>query len=380
MPNDEHSHFTGSVTIDGELQKDTNTIELHAKDLHIVRAVVGDQEVTTSYEEKTDTLTLTAPESISKGKITLDIEYSSDITSKLHGIYPSTFKNSKGEDETMLATQLESHHAREVLPCIDEPAAKATFNLTLRVNKGHVGLSNTPIASEKVQDDGSKLIRYEKTPKMSIYLLAFVSGDLVASRAKTKRGVDVAVWSTHDKADQTSFALEVAKDCLDFYEAYFKIDYPLAKCDLIALPDFVTGAMENWGCITFRETAMLVDESTSQSGKQWVAEVVAHELAHQWFGNLVTMQWWTDLWLNEGFASWIGVLAVDQLFPEWNMWTDFILSDTFRGQSLDSLESSHPVEVNITDPDEIRSIFDAISYSKGAAVIHMLHALSLIHI
>src|SRR6185369_11319931 len=205
-------------------------------------------------------------------------------------------------------------------------------------------------------------------------LLAFVYGEMDYLEAKTKQGVIVRTYATPDNVEITSFALETAVKVLDFFNDYFGIDYPLAKCDLIALPDFASGAMENWGCITFREHALLVDPNhTSLGSKQYVALVVAHELAHQWFGNLVTMRWWSDLWLNEGFASWIEYLAVDHLFPEWQMWTQFVVDEQQQALKMDALEHTHPIEVPVYHPDEIRTIFDAISYSKGASVIHMLH-------
>jgi puromycin-sensitive aminopeptidase len=192
--------------------------------------------------------------------------------------------------------------------------------------------------------------------------------------AKTKRGVTVRTYATPDNVNHTKFALDTAVKVLDYYEEYFGIEYPLAKCDMIALPDFASGAMENWGCITYREVCMLDDpKNTSLSNRQLVALVVAHELAHQWFGNLVTMKWWTDLWLNEGFASWIEYLAIDHLFPEWNLWEQFLVSERERGLKLDALESTHPIEVPVHHPDEIRTIFDSISYSKGASIINMLH-------
>ncbi len=209
---------------------------------------------------------------------------------------------------------------------------------------------------------------------MSTYLVAFAYGDIDYLEAKTKSGTLVRTYATPDKVKQTKFALDVAVKCLDFYEDYFAIPYPLAKQDMIALPDFASGAMENWGLITYREQTLLVDpKSTSIGTKQYVAMVVAHELAHQWFGNLVTMRWWTDLWLNEGFASWIEFLAVDKLFPDWEMWTQFASNDQQAAFRLDALDNTHPIEVPINHPDEIRAIFDTISYSKGASVIHMLY-------
>ena len=208
---------------------------------------------------------------------------------------------------------------------------------------------------------------------MSTYLLAFVVGELDAIETQTTNGVTVRVYTPIGKEEQGRFALDVAARTLSFFEEYFAIAYPLPKMDLIAIPDFAAGAMENWGAVTYRETAILVDpEHSSAATRQRVAIVIAHELAHQWFGNLVTMEWWTHLWLNEGFASWIEYLAVDHLFPEWEIWTQFVFSDFGRALSLDSLRHSHPIEVEVRHPSEISEIFDAISYSKGASVIRML--------
>ena len=191
---------------------------------------------------------------------------------------------------------------------------------------------------------------------------------------RSYEGVVVRVYTIPGKKDQGAFALDVAAKTLSFYKDYFGIAYPLPKLDMIAVPDFAAGAMENWGAVTYRETAVLVDDNNSSlATKQWTAMVVAHELAHQWFGNLVTMGWWTDLWLNEGFASWVEYLAVDYLFPEWNMWTQFVTDDYAHARDLDALDNTHPIEVEVHHPREIDEIFDAISYQKGASVIRMLH-------
>jgi puromycin-sensitive aminopeptidase len=209
---------------------------------------------------------------------------------------------------------------------------------------------------------------------MSTYLLAFVFGKLDFKEQKTNDGVVVRTYSTPGNLKYTKFCLDTAVKCLEFYNDYFNIDYPLEKCDFVALPDFAAGAMENWGLITCREQAMLVDsKNTSLYIKQHVALVIAHELAHQWFGNLVTMKWWSDLWLNEGFASWIEHLALDKLFPQWQAWTQFAIDDSAPAFRLDALANSHPVKAIINNPDEIRSIFDSISYSKGSSLINMLH-------
>lgn len=219
-----------------------------------------------------------------------------------------------------------------------------------------------------------KVVKYATTPIMSTYLLAFVVGDFEYVEARSADGVLVRVYAPIGKKEQGKFALDVAVKTLPFYKSYFNIPYPLPKIDLIAIADFAAGAMENWGLVTYRETALLIDPvNSSSSNKQWVAIVVGHELAHQWFGNLVTMEWWTHLWLNEGFASWIEYLCVDHCFPEWDIWTQFVVMDLARALELDSLNNSHPIEVPVGHPAEVDEIFDAISYQKGASVIAMLH-------
>ena len=366
--------FRGTVSITGIPANQSASISLHSKDLKIEAAQVNGQDVSWQVDDDNDELLLTLATPLNDSQeCQVYIKYSGNITETMHGIYPSTFKN-ESETKTIIGTQFESHHAREAFPCIDEPAAKATFNFELTCDKDHSVISNTPISSKKASND-KQTVAFETTPVMSTYLLAFVHGELETLEAKTKHGVRINTWATKDNIRHTSFALDVAVKTLDFYTDYFGIPYPLEKCDLIALPDFSSGAMENWGCITFREAALIVDpKHTPLSYKQWVALVVAHELAHQWFGNLVTMEWWTDLWLNEGFASWVEYLAVDALFPEWDMWTQFVTDDYLRAQRLDSLQNSHPIEIDIANPDEIRTIFDSITYSKGASVIRMLHA------
>lgn len=363
--------FEGRVRIEGELPKETDHVLLHGKDLRVTSAKSGTSELQVDYTPEEDVIRLSADKPM-KGDVTLELKFTGQINQQLHGIYPSRFMVD-GQEHVAFATQFESHHAREAFPCIDEPDAKATFQLTLTSDESDAFISNT---NEMKRDtkNGRTTVTFDKTPKMSSYLLAFVAGNLESESTKNQAGKTVTVWTAPGKVKQARFALDVGAQTLDYFEEYFDIEYPLDKCDLIAIPDFVTGAMENWGCVLFRETAMLVDENTSQTGKQWVAEVVAHELAHQWFGNLVTMEWWTDLWLNEGFATWVANLAVDHLFPEWGVWTDFVIGETFRGQDLDALTNSHPVQVDIKDPDEIRAIFDAISYNKGGALLDMLQA------
>lgn len=374
--------FRGSVSISGKkVGRPAKRLTFHQKDLKIIQASItkhdkhGDTpiEVTRLNTHKTyDELRLHADTLVYPGQYTIYIDFEGKITDNLQGLYPSRF-NFEGMDDVILGTQFESHYAREVFPCIDEPEAKATFDVTVIGQKDDVLLGNTPVKIEKITGN-SKAATFEQTPIMSTYLLAFVAGNVKYKEATTKDGVLVRVYATPDKIDEVDFSLDVAVRTLEFYNEYFAIPYPLPKLDMIALPDFSMGAMENWGLVTYREQCILVDpKNTSLPNKQYAAMVVAHELAHQWFGNLVTMRWWNDLWLNEGFASWIEYLAVDHMFPEWQMWTQFISDEQQAALRLDALDNTHPIEVPIPHPDEIRTIFDTISYAKGSSVIHMLH-------
>ncbi len=381
--NKKEQTFTGVVEIHGKkIGRPTKRLTFHQKDLRINSAKIikhdkkhGVIEIPITrivQHAGYDEVRLHSNELLYPGEYHVEISFSGTITTQMNGVYPCNFTHNKKKKQ-LLATQFESHHAREVFPCIDEPVAKATFQLTTKTEPGETVLSNTAI-EEQQQVDGKLITKFEKTPIMSTYLLAFATGELGHKETKTTTGVAVRAYATPDNVKFVDFALEVAKSCLEFYDEYFGIPYPLEKCDMIALPDFASGAMENWGLITYREQTLLVDpEHTTMTTKQYVAMVVAHELAHQWFGNLVTMKWWTDLWLNEGFASWIEYLAVDNLFPDWQMWTQFVATEQQQAMRLDSLIETHPVEVPIKHPDEIRTIFDAISYSKGASLIHMLH-------
>ncbi len=362
--------FTGKVVVNGEKIAESKSVSVHSKDLEIVSAKVNGHPASTASHSQEE-LELITKAKIAAGECQLELEFSGLITETMHGIYQAPYIQS-GEVKLIVATQFESHHAREAFPCIDEPMAKATFNLSLTYPTGQVALSNMPVKESSAKAK-STTISFETTPIMSTYLLAFTVGDLKSISTKTERGVEVNVWSTPDNAGYLDFALETSKQGLEFFEEYFAIDYPLPKCDMVAIPSFSSGAMENWGLITYRESALFVDPKNTKLGtKQRIAETIIHELAHQWFGNLVTMKWWSDLWLNEGFASWAANFAVDKLFPEWNYWAQFISADYSLVQSADALPSSRPIEAEINDPDEIRSIFDEISYSKGPVVVRML--------
>ncbi len=369
--------FEGLETITLSLLKSTRTLTLHSKELEIETASISIAREkifakNISYDTKAETATFSFNKPIPAGKIKLSLVFKGILNDKMRGFYRSKYVH-EGMEHHLATTQFEATDARRSFPCFDEPAQKAIFHVSLVVEKGLTAISNTLPVSVLEHASGMEVVRFSPTPKMSTYLLAFIVGNFEFLESKSKRGVKVRVFTTPGKKHQAKFALECAVKTLDFYEKYFDIKYPLDILDMIAIPDFASGAMENWGAITYRESALLVDEAhSSASNKQWVALVIAHELAHQWFGNLVTMEWWTDLWLNEGFASYIEYLAVDKLFPKWDIWTQFSNNDLGVALRLDALKSTHPIEIPVHHPDEIGEIFDEVSYSKGASVIRML--------
>lgn len=375
--------FSGSVAITGSKKgRPSKRITLHQKGLKISQPRVSriDKKGSSSNvsvsrvvtHKAYDELRIHSDDILYPGTYKISLDFTGVITKNMDGVYPCFYKYGDIE-KRLIATQFESHHAREAFPCIDEPEAKATFQLTLDHDSNETALSNTLPQNEK-DKNGVTTTTFGVTPIMSTYLLAFVVGELEKKETTSSRGVVIRTFATKDQVEHTQFALEEAAQYMDFYEKYYDIAFPLEKCDFVALPDFASGAMENWGLITFREQVMLVDkEHTSLNTKQYVAIVVAHELTHQWFGNLVTMEWWTDLWLNEGFASWMEYLAVNDRHPEWHLWTQFSVDEQQLALKMDSLENTHPIEVEVKHPDEIRTIFDVISYQKGASIIHMLH-------
>ena len=378
QPNFTDFSFAGEETIEVEVVEPTSQIQLNSVEIDIQSATLSQggnshpaSEI--SFDTKRETATLSFDESIPAGAASLKLIFSGELNDKLRGFYRSQYAGPDGETRYLAATQFEATDARRAFPCWDEPAQKARFQVTLVVPDHLVALSNTTVAEEKPAGSGLKSVRFAESPVMSTYLLAFIVGDLTHIEQEAANNTRVSVWTTAGKEEQGRFALETSAKLLSFFNDYFGIPYPLEKLDHIAIPDFAAGAMENWGCITYRETALLVDPDNSSAGtRQRVAEVVAHEMAHMWFGDLVTMQWWDDLWLNESFASWMGTKAVDWAFPEWEMWTQFVNMDTNRALSLDGLKNSHPIEQEVKDPAEVSQLFDAISYSKGASVIRML--------
>lgn len=367
----EDREFKGTVTIKGQLSPDESSISFHAKELD-VKSITLDGKSADFRHSENDELHITQ-DGLKSGRHIIVIVYSGKITDPMHGLYPCYYEYD-GEKKELLATQFESHFAREVFPCIDEPEAKATFDLTLTTETDVTTLSNQPIKKQDTQNN-RLVTTFETTPKMSTYLLAFVIGNLHKKSATTKNGVEVNVWATLAQSSHSlDFALDVAKRGIEFYEDYFDTKYPLPKSDHVALPDFTNGAMENWGLITYRETALLANpETTSVSSRQYIATVITHELAHQWFGNLVTMKWWDNLWLNESFATLMEYIATDSLFPDWNIWLDFSTNESISALRRDSIDGVQPVQVDVMHPDEIGTLFDhAIVYAKGARLLRML--------
>ncbi len=376
-PDLEAHTFSGEETISLLIVKPAKEITLHSSELAIASVSIQFGKATfpaakISYDKKSETATFHFEKPIPKGNAKLEIAWTGVLKDNMRGFYKSRYVVD-GTERFMATTQFEATDARRCLPCFDEPAIKAIFEVSLAVAPDKMAISNTLPDAVREHEAGYKIVSFAPTPKMSTYLLAFIVGDFEAIEQRTKSGVLVRVLTVPGKTHQAKFALDVTARCLEFYESYFQIRYPLDTLDMIAIPDFASLAMENWGAITFREIGLLVDEAnTSTSTKELVAEVIAHELAHQWFGNLVTMEWWTHLWLNEGFASYIPYLAITELFPEWNVWDKFATDTLATALKLDALEHTHPIEVEVHHPNEIGEIFDAVSYSKGASVIRML--------
>lgn len=367
----EARYFEGVVTVHGVSQPEAKHIVLHSKDLAI-ESVTLDGKNADFASSDNDELFITHPD-INEGKHIITIGFSGRITDAMHGLYPCYYEHD-GIKKELLATQFESHHAREVFPCVDEPAAKATFDVTLTTEKDITILGNMPVISQTTDDD-RLITSFDRTPRMSTYLLAWTTGELHRKTATTKGGVEVNIWATPAQPTESlDFALDIATRTIDFFDEYFGIAYPLPKSDHVALPDFSSGAMENWGLITYREIALLADPATTSiASKHYIATVIAHELSHQWFGNLVTMQWWNNLWLNESFATLMEYIAIDALHPEWNVWLDFATMESIAALRRDSIDGVQAVQVDVNHPDEISTLFDgAIVYAKGARLLRML--------
>ncbi|XP_043919852.1 leucyl-cystinyl aminopeptidase [Protopterus annectens] len=376
-------NVSGFETVTVLIKEETKKIIMHSSGLHIIsasfkalKAKGGADEPVPNLEvleyPKNQQIALIPAQSLEKGiHYHLELKFTANLSSTIYGFYNSSYKLENETVRELAATQFEPLAARMAFPCFDEPAFKATFQIKIKRPNTYTTLSNMPKNSSTPVDNDLVLDEFQTSLKMSTYLVAFIVADF-KNVSRSFNGTLVSVHFTPGKEDQAHYALEAGCRLLDFYVKYFNISYPLEKLDLVAVPDFQAGAMENWGVITFGETALLYNESTSSiMDKQFTTKVIAHELAHQWFGNLVTMKWWNDLWLNEGFATFMSYVAMDYTFPDLSNDDDF-LRRRFKGMEQDSLNSSHPLTTRVETPEQIEEMFDSVSYVKGASILLML--------
>mmetsp|Transcript_25260 Transcript_25260/g.58860 ORF Transcript_25260/g.58860 Transcript_25260/m.58860 type:complete len:892 (-) Transcript_25260:139-2814(-) len=378
--------FDGTAEITLDVREATDELMLHSKELSIMSVTflpgtsgassIAVSSITNKIKDKT--VTFGFDEVLPVGTGCLKITYIGELNNQMAGFYRSSYTDINGVKKIMGSTQFESIDCRRCFPCWDEPGRKAVFAVTLVVKPGISALSNMPEKSSALVQTPrgtKKEVAFIDSPKMSTYLLACAVGEFDFVEAITKNGVLVRVYTPPGRSANGAFALRTATQCLDLYDGFFGLPYPLPKLDMIAIPEFAMGAMENWGLVTYREADLLIDEKTaSNQQRQRVAIVVCHELAHQWFGNLVTMAWWDDLWLNEGFASWCEHYSTDKIYPGYRMWEQFPGDALAGALKLDSLKTSHPIQVPIYKAEEVEEVFDGISYEKGASVIRMAHA------
>ena len=368
--------FTGKALVILTITQPTSTIVMNAVDLAIGQADIagptGDRRAASiELDEPLQRCHLTFAQALAPGEWALRLTFQGILNDKLRGFYRSTYKDQSGTPQTMAATQFEATDARRAFPCWDEPDFKAVFATTLVIDPGLTAVSNTSVVSESLEA-GKKVLRFADSMKMSTYLVAFIVGQLVATEPRYVGKTPLRLWTVPGKQPLTPFGRDIAEASLAFFEDYYGIPYPGDKLDLLAIPDFASGAMENLGAITFRETALLVDQRTGTHGElERVADVVAHENAHMWFGDLVTMSWWNGLWLNEAFATFMEMLAVDAWKPEWKRWDTFGVSRA-AAFSVDGLWSTRPIEYPVHAPKDADAMFDVLTYEKGASVLRML--------
>uniref|UniRef100_A0A8C0QZ94 Aminopeptidase n=1 Tax=Canis lupus dingo TaxID=286419 RepID=A0A8C0QZ94_CANLU len=373
--------FEGTTEIEIAASRPTSAIILHSHLLQVSKATlrrrVGERLTAEPLRvleyPPHEQIALVASEPLVVGlPYTVVIDYTGHLSGHLNGFYKSTYRTKEGEVRVLASTHFEPTAARMAFPCFDEPAFKANFSVKIRREPRHVAISNMPLVKSVTVAEGLLEDHFDVTVKMSTYLVAFIISDFESISKMTKNGVKVSIYAVPDKIHQADYALDAAVTLLEFYEDYFSIPYPLPKQDLAAIPDFESGAMENWGLTTYRESALLFDaEKSSASDKLDITLIVSHELAHQWFGNLVTMEWWNDLWLNEGFAKFMEFVSVSVTHPELKV-EDYFFGKCFDVMEVDALNSSHPVSTAVEDPAQIREMFDEVSYEKGACILNML--------
>jgi len=370
--------FTGTVEIEVDLVEPLDEIVLNAAELTVTEATIvfldgTSHELEVTYDTDAERIAcLCVDEAAPAGPATLSLAFTGILNDKLRGFYRSTFTDSDGVRRTLATTQFESTDARRAFPCFDEPDFKAIFSIRLVVPDDLLAISNGAEIDREPAGEGKVAVRFADTIQMSTYLVAFVVGPLEATAVVDVDGVPLRVVHPLGKAGLTDFALDIGASALRTFTEYYGIDYPGDKVDLVAIPDFAFGAMENLGCITFRETALLVDPNVAtQPELERVADVVAHELAHMWFGDLVTMRWWNGIWLNEAFATFMEMFAVDRFRPEWQRWSTFALSRS-AAFDTDALAATRPIEYPVESPADAEGMFDILTYEKGASVLRML--------
>jgi aminopeptidase N len=365
--------FRGRESIDVVLTEPTAAITLHSAEIEFGQVTITaggrTQTARVTTDAENETATFTVPQPIAEGRATIQITYTGQLNDKLRGFYIS-----KANGRKYAVSQLEATDARRAFPSFDEPAYKATFDIALMVDAGDTAISNGRQTSDTPgPEPGKHTITFARTPKMSSYLAAMLVGDFVC-RDGASDGIPIRVCSTPDKLGLTAFALEAAEQQLAFYNSYFGIRYPFGKLDIIGVPDFSAGAMENAGAITFRERLLLVDPANSSiATRKRVASIISHEIAHQWFGDLVTMKWWDDIWLNEGFATWMATKPLAAWRPDWRVELDDA-ADTQGALGIDALRSTRAIRMKVETPAQINEVFDGIAYQKTAAVLRMIEA------
>jgi puromycin-sensitive aminopeptidase len=370
------STFAGEETVAVRVHESTREIVLNAAEITITSVLLendaGDRLVgAAETDEALERARLTFPQAAAPGPWRLRLTFRGALNDKLRGFYRSTYKDSTGAPRALAATQFEATDARRAFPCWDEPDFKAVFAPTLVIDPALTAVSNTPVLEER-REGGKKVVRFADSMRMSTYLVAFIVGELEATEPVTIGRVPLRVWCVPGKLPLAGFGREIGAASLRFFEEYYGLPYPAEKLDLLAIPDFAAGAMENLGAITFRETALLVDETAATHAElERVADVVAHENAHMWFGDLVTMTWWNGIWLNEAFATFMEMLAVDAWKPEWQRWTTFGVSRA-AAFAVDGLWNTRPIEFPVRAPRDADAMFDVLTYEKGASVLRML--------
>ena len=370
------STFIGTVSIQLDVAIETDTFVLNAAELTIGECSVNGTPATAELVEEADRLIVRTAAPIATGSATMDISFAGILNDKLRGFYRSTYNDANGAEQVIATTQMQSTDCRRAFPCWDEPEFRAVFGITLDIADGLNAISNGPeierVTTEENDDGRRTVIRFADTMTMSTYLVAFIVGQLEMTAPTDVNGSPMRVVHIPGKSHLTDFGMDVGVFCLKWFEEYYGIPYPSDKVDLAGLPDFAAGAMENLGCITFRESLLLVDPATStQNEQQLVVDVVAHELAHMWFGDLVTMRWWNGIWLNEAFATFMEIAACDAYRPDWERWTSFGLERS-AAFDVDALDSTRSVEFEVRSPADCEGMFDVLTYQKGGSLLRML--------